>query len=35
MNLFIDGDAMCGKMFDQGLADLKALVEAPPARLAA
>lgn len=27
LNLFVDCDAMCGKMFAQGLADLKGVVE--------
>ena len=34
MGLFMDTDAMCGGMFEQGLADLKTLMESP-ARLAA
>ena len=37
LGLFVDCDAMCGKMFEQGLAELKALTERPaePERLAA
>lgn len=31
MGLFIDTDAMCGRMFEEGLAALKAHVEAGPA----
>ncbi|MBA3812388.1 MAG: SRPBCC family protein [Caulobacteraceae bacterium] len=32
MGLFIDCEKMCGRMFDQGLAALKARVEATPTR---
>lgn len=35
MDLFINCDAMCGRMFEQGLAALKAKLEGEPERLAA